>query len=76
MRPRGESTYKYEFGTNTMTPVAASASGSLEAISFYQGASYLYEQGLYRALNAEEFARYTLQGEGVPLTTQAVVTNP
>jgi phosphoglycerol transferase MdoB-like AlkP superfamily enzyme len=62
LRPRGESTYKYELGSSTMTPEAASATRSLEAISFYQGASYLYEHNLYRALSAEEFERYTRQG--------------
>jgi phosphoglycerol transferase MdoB-like AlkP superfamily enzyme len=63
LRPHGESTYKYEFRTNTMTLAADSAYGSFEAISYYQEASYLYKHGLYRALTAEEFARYTQMGE-------------
>jgi len=76
LRPRGESTYQYELGSATMTPVADSAYGSLEAISFYQGASYLYEHNLYRALTDEEFARYTVVGEQKATAMQAVATNP
>lgn len=76
LRPRGESTYKYEFGTNTMTPVADSAYGTMEAISFYQGASYLYEHGLYRSLSAEEFTRYTHLGEEKTAEKKALATNP
>jgi phosphoglycerol transferase MdoB-like AlkP superfamily enzyme len=76
LRPRGGSTYKYEFGTNTMTPVAESASGTLEAISFYQGASYLYKKGLYRALSAEEFTRYTHLGEEKVSEKKAIVAVP
>jgi hypothetical protein len=76
LRPRGESTYKYEFGTATMTPVADRNTSSLETISFYQGASYLYEHGLYRALSPDEFTRYTQLGEGLSGQTKAVVVNP
>ena len=46
-----------------LTPTAESVTGTLEAISFYQGASYLYEHGLYRALSDEEFAHFTRLGE-------------
>ena len=63
LRPRGETTYKYELGSKTMTPVVDNNYSSMEAISFYQGASYLYEHGLYRALTPEEFTRYTQAGE-------------
>jgi phosphoglycerol transferase MdoB-like AlkP superfamily enzyme len=76
LRPRGESTYKYELGSSTMTPEAANATRSLEAISFYQGASYLYENNLYRALSAEEFERYTRQGEEHSAGAQALATKP
>ena len=76
LRPRGESTYKYEFGTNTMTPTADSAYSSFEAISYYQGASYLYKNNRYRALSAEEFERYTHIGETAGATDKTVVGQP
>jgi hypothetical protein len=76
LRPRGESTYRYEFGTNTMTPIAESAYGTLEAISFYQGASYLYEHGLYRALTTAEFTRSSHLGEEKAAEKKAIVAVP
>ncbi|MBI2496440.1 MAG: sulfatase-like hydrolase/transferase [Opitutae bacterium] len=76
LRPRGGSTYKYEFGANTMTPVADNAYGTLEAISYYQGASYLYKHNLYRALSAEEFTHYSLLGEEKATERKAVVSHP
>ena len=76
LRPRGESTYKYEFGTNTMTPVTDSAYGSLEAISYYQGASYLYAHGLYRSLSATEFNHFTHLGEEKSAEKKAVAALP
>lgn len=76
LRPRGESTYKYEFGTNTMTPAADSAYGSFEAISYYQGASYLYKNNRYRALTAEEFELYTRMGEAAGATVKTVAGQP
>jgi phosphoglycerol transferase MdoB-like AlkP superfamily enzyme len=60
---RGEATYRVEAGGTVQTPIANSAYGEQEAISFYAGASHLYERGLYRALTDEEFARYSLLGE-------------
>ncbi len=63
LRPRGESTYKYDLGTGAMTPMPESAYGILGTISFYQSASYLYEHGLYRSLSLEEFERYGRLGE-------------
>jgi phosphoglycerol transferase MdoB-like AlkP superfamily enzyme len=76
LRPRGESTYKYELGSATMTPVADTTYSSLEAISFYQGASYLYEHNLYRALTPDEFTRYSQLGEQKVTEKTAVATNP
>lgn len=76
LRPRGESTYKYEFGSNTMTPAAESAYGTMEAIAFYQGASYLYEHGLYRALSSDDFAKYTRFGEEKAGPGRTLATNP
>lgn len=76
LRPRGESTYQYELGTNTMTLTADSAYGSAEAISYYQGASYLYKHGLYRALTAEEFARYAQMGEAAAAIPAAGTSGP
>jgi phosphoglycerol transferase MdoB-like AlkP superfamily enzyme len=76
LRPRGESTYKYELGSSTMTPVADSTYSSLEAISFYQGASYLYEHNLYKALTTDEFVRYSQLGEEKAAEKTAVAKNP
>ncbi len=76
LRPRGASTYKYELGSSTMTPVADSSYSSMEAISFYQGASYLYEHNLYRALSAEEFTKYSHLGEEKSAEPRAVAANP
>ena len=73
LRPRGETTYKYQLGSSVMTPVVDNNYSSMEAISFYQGASYLYEHGLYKALTPEEFARYSKAGqEKLPAKTVAV----
>ena len=74
LRPRGDSTYTFEPGTRTLTPAADSDYGRLEAISFYQSASYLYKHGLYRALSAEEFTRHSHLGEARAAEQQAVVT--
>ncbi len=76
LRPRGESTYKYELGSSTLTPVADSTVSSMEAISFYQGASYLYEHNLYKALTADEFVRYSQLGEEKTGEKKTIVTNP
>jgi phosphoglycerol transferase MdoB-like AlkP superfamily enzyme len=76
LRPRGESTYKYELGSSTMTPVADSTYSSLEAISFYQGASYLYEHNLYKALTTDEFVRYSQLGEEKAAEKTAVAKVP
>ncbi|HWA24963.1 MAG TPA: sulfatase-like hydrolase/transferase [Lacunisphaera sp.] len=74
LRPRGESTYQYKLGADTMTPAAETAYGSMEAISFYQGASYLYEHNLYRALSAEEYKRYSHLGEEKHAEKKAVAS--
>jgi phosphoglycerol transferase MdoB-like AlkP superfamily enzyme len=76
LRPRGGSTYRYELGTKTMTPVAESGYATMEAISFYQGASYLYKHGLYRSLSADEFKTYTHLGEGKAASVKGLATNP
>jgi phosphoglycerol transferase MdoB-like AlkP superfamily enzyme len=61
--PRSQATYRYALGSGTLAPVADSPDTSLQAISFYQGANYLYENNLYRALTPEEFAHYSQLGE-------------
>jgi phosphoglycerol transferase MdoB-like AlkP superfamily enzyme len=76
LRPRGESTYKYELGSSTMTPITDTTYSSMEAISFYQGASYLYAHNLYKALTADEFTRYSQLGEQKATEKTAVATNP
>ena len=60
---RGESSYRVDLATATLTPAPKSDYAEREAISFYQTASYFYTHGLYRALSPEEFQRYTQQGE-------------
>jgi hypothetical protein len=42
----------------SLTPRPVVDAFRTEAIGYYQGASYLYEHNLYRALTAEDFARY------------------
>ncbi|MFZ5494610.1 MAG: LTA synthase family protein [Verrucomicrobiota bacterium] len=76
LQPRGESTYKYEFDTKTLTPAADSNYGRQEAISYYQAASYLYKHGLYRALSPEEYTRYTHSGEEKAAEKRAIVVHP
>ena len=48
----------------------------MEAISFYQGASYLYEHNLYRALSPDEFVHYSQLGEEKASGKTAIATNP
>jgi len=43
----------------SLTPRPTDEEFRAEAISYYQAASYLYDHNLYRALSADEFARYT-----------------
>ncbi len=76
LRPRGQSTYRYELGSTTLTPAPDSDYGTREAISFYQAASYLYKNDLYRALGPEEFARYGQRGEVGLARKTALVSRP
>ena len=76
LRPRGQSTYRYELGGTALTPAPDSDYGLQEAISFYQSASHLYKNGLYRALSDEEFARYAQQGEQLNSRGHAAVARP
>jgi phosphoglycerol transferase MdoB-like AlkP superfamily enzyme len=63
LRPqRGSAMYRYQLGSNALTPAPDDALARSEAISFYQTASYLYEHDLYRALSPEEFQRYADEG--------------
>ena len=50
------------------TPAPDDAGARMEAISFYQTASYLYEHDLYRALSAEEFRQYAEEGRTAALS--------
>ncbi|WP_246026384.1 LTA synthase family protein [Oleiharenicola lentus] len=72
LRPRGKSTYRYELGSALLTPAPDSEYGTLETISFYQAANYLYKNNLYRALSPAEFARYARQGEQLHSSGHAV----
>jgi arylsulfatase A-like enzyme len=63
LRPqRGSAMYRYQLGSNALTPAPDDALARTEAISFYQTASYLYEHDLYRALSPEEFQHYAEEG--------------
>jgi phosphoglycerol transferase MdoB-like AlkP superfamily enzyme len=76
LRPRGQSTYRYDLGGAALTPAPDSDYGTAEAISFYQAASYLYKNNLYRALSAEEFIRYAQQGEQLSAGTKTAAVHP
>ena len=76
LRPRGKSTYRYELGGTALTPTQDSDYGTLETISFYQAASYLYKNNLYRALSPEEVVRYTQAGEAKAAGKLGFVSNP
>ncbi len=54
---RGRSAYRVALPGGAMAPTAVEAEAEGEAIGFYQGASYLYTHGLYRALTAAERTR-------------------
>jgi len=76
LRPRGHSTYRYELGGTALTPAPDSDYGLREAISFYQAASYLYKNNLYRSLPADAFIRYSHLGEARAAERRSLVTNP
>lgn len=69
---RGASVYRYDFKTGAMTAKPTDEHFIDEAIGFYEAASYLYKNGLYRALTAEENRRYSALGESLTKTTKIV----
>jgi phosphoglycerol transferase MdoB-like AlkP superfamily enzyme len=64
LRPiRGVDHYDYDPKTFALTPRPPQADQVHEAIAYYQVASHLYREGLYRALTPEEQARYRATAE-------------
>lgn len=59
----GLQTYRVRLADGVQTPTGHSDYAEQEAISFYQSASDLWQNGGYRALGAEEFAAFSAQGE-------------
>lgn len=59
----GRQTYSVRLADGTQKPSGHSDYAEQEAISFYASASYLWKNGGYRALGADEFAAYQAQGE-------------
>jgi phosphoglycerol transferase MdoB-like AlkP superfamily enzyme len=72
---RGASVYRYDFTTGAMTVKPPDEHFIDEAISFYEAASYMYKNGLYKQLTVEEEKRYTEQGEMQTKVSQVAV-NP
>ncbi|MBK9990541.1 MAG: sulfatase-like hydrolase/transferase [Verrucomicrobia bacterium] len=58
---RGTSEYNYDASSFTLSPRTGSATGATvdEAIAYYQSASYLYKNKLYREITPTEAATYT-----------------
>ena len=54
---RQQNQYRYNRSSYTLTDQPVDPAFRGEAISYYQAASYLFQQQLYRELGAEEFAR-------------------
>jgi hypothetical protein len=72
LRPiRGVDHYAYDPQTFALAPRAPETDQVHEAIAYYQAASHLYREGLYRALTPEEQARYRAAAE--PRVAQAPV---
>ncbi len=64
LRPiRGVDHYAYDPQTFALTPRPPETDQVHEAIAYYQVASHLYREGLYRALTPEEQARYRAAAE-------------
>jgi len=55
--------YHYDFALKSLSPSSLKKEYRLETISYYEVASYLYKQGLYRALTAPEYRCYVEQGQ-------------
>ena len=50
----GKAAYRYDSATHQLSPCAEDDTMTREAIGYYQTASYLYRNGVYRALSPEE----------------------
>ena len=72
---RGATAYHYDLKARTQIPQKPGDYDLTEAISFYEAASYMYKNGLYRELTTEEFARFTTLGQKL-LQPGKIATNP
>ncbi len=72
---RGATAYHYDLKARTQTAQKPGEYDLTEAISFYEAASYMYKNGLYRELTTEEFARFTTLGQQM-LKPGKTTTNP
>jgi phosphoglycerol transferase MdoB-like AlkP superfamily enzyme len=72
---RGVTAYRYDLKSGAQTSQAGGEHEVNETIGFYESASYMYKHGLYRALTAEEFTRYSQLGRQLPPVGR-IATNP
>jgi phosphoglycerol transferase MdoB-like AlkP superfamily enzyme len=72
---RGVTAYRYDLKSSAQTSQAGGEHEVNETIGFYESASYMYKHGLYRALTAEEFTRYSQLGRQLPPVGR-IATNP
>lgn len=63
---RDSSSYHYDLQTGVMSAKPADEHSVNDAIAFYEAASYLSKNGLYRELSPQEFERYTVLGQQHP----------
>lgn len=61
--PRGESTYRVDLATGSQTMIPRDGYAERETIAYFQVASYLYRNDLYKALTAAEYAQDSALGE-------------
>lgn len=59
---QGESIQRFDVSKGTYSETTPSSYAEHETIAFYQTASYLYQNDLYKELTKEEFDRYSNQG--------------
>jgi hypothetical protein len=60
---RGESTYRVDLATGSQTMIPRDGYAERETIAYFQAASYLYRNDLYKALTAAEYEQYSRIGE-------------
>ena len=67
---RGESTYRVDLVTGEQTATSPDSYAERETIAFFQCASYLYRNGLYKALSPEEATQLVTLAGDEPLTVR------